>query len=180
MTFHAIEAGKSHDWSGNHYDLAVQREFHREQWNTNVKPKVWRRLARDSRFLYDNPAYYWDDETVLFDQFDSTDYLYKEEVKKRFHKPIKIRVLIIEQSNSQELGKLGIVEKRPAMAKFSTVVLEDMGLTSRSLRIGDILEYEGHEYTIDTVIEDPESHWLETGIPFVITCALNTLDRQWE
>lgn len=180
MTFHAVEAGKTHDYSSNLYDISVQRDMHREQWMTNVKPKIWRRLIRDPRLIYDNSSYTWDNETVEYDRFDSVDHLYNEQIQKRFHPPVLIRILIQEQTNSQELGKLGIWERRPAIAKFSTVILEEMGFSPRSLRIGDIIEYEGHEYTLDTVIEEPESHWLETGIPFVITCALNSLDRQVE
>lgn len=135
---------------------------------------------RDVRLRYDDEGQYWDDQTVSWDNFDSVDDLYNEKIHKRFHRPIPIRVLIQEQSNTQELKKTGVEESRKAVAKFSTVILEDMGFTARSLRIGDILEYEGHEYTLDTVIQDPESHWLETGIPFVLTCALNSLDRQQE
>jgi hypothetical protein len=173
MTFAAT---KPVDYTGI-YDLSTQREMHREAWNAHVVPHIWKRIMRDPRLLYDLENVIYDDQTIQYDRFDSTDHLYNEQILRRYYPPVKIRVFITKEPTTQDLKKLGVIEGKPAVAKFSTVILEDMKIPSRSVGIGDILEYEGHAYVLDTVIPDPASEWLCSGIHFILLCKLNTVDQ---
>jgi hypothetical protein len=173
MTFSKSD---THEFTGS-YDIAVQKEFHLELWCRDVPLVAWKRLIRDQRLVLDSEARF-DNQTLQYNQFDATDQLYREQVLPRYHPAIFIRVFIQPQGDEQTLTKLGIVESRPATAKVSTIFLESMNIPTKNVRIGDILEYNGHEYTIDKVVEDHDSCWLNSNIPFILLCKLSTIDRQ--
>lgn len=162
------------DFTGN-YDIEVYRALHLENWKRDVSFMWWRRLIRDPRLVYD--AGYRYDAQYKYDEYDSVDPLYNEAMEKRYHPPVRIRIFFQEQGNQADLFKLGIIESRPAICKFSVFALEEAGFSSDAVAPGDLILYEQHEYEISTVIGDVEAQWLSSSIPFILLCKLNVVDR---
>lgn len=174
MTF--LASDKSHNFLGQ-YDLEVNREWHLEQWLRDVPPIRWQRIIHDPRLFWDSYDIF-DGTGLHWDKLDSADDLYNEHVNKRFHSSLELRIRIKKTGHEQELKKLGITETKPAIAIISHVYLEAIKIGHRFVGIGDILEFEGHEFIIDTMMPDYETAWLSSSIPFMSICKLNTVDRQ--
>lgn len=174
MTFQATD--KTNTFTGI-YDYQVYKELALELWNRDVPEILWLRVVRDERNVYDNDNNYWDNPGVCYDWFSTIDKLYNEHVDKKYHDPIAVKVFIKKVSQEQNLKKLGIIEDRKLEAKFLVAYMEKRRLPLRAIGIGDIIEYQGHIYSIDTIMPEFASEWISSGVPQYIVCKLNTVDR---
>ena len=79
------------------------------------------------------------------------DELYHEAVTQAFSPPVYIPAFTQINPSIQELIKYGIDEKKDALFRVSTKVINDMGLGDDIIRIGDKIVWDGVEYGIQAM-----------------------------
>lgn len=91
------------------------------------------------------------------------DQLYHEAVHQSFSAPVYFPAFVQINPSVQDLIKYGIDEKKDALFRVSSKLINDMGLGDDMLRIGDKIVWDGVEYGIYAMHR--ENQFANTNIP---------------
>ena len=123
-------------------DIQLQRQLVAEYHLRNFKKIAWLSLDRKAT---------------------NEDGLYHEAVEQIFTPPRYFQAFAQINPSVQDLIKYGIDERKDALFRVSTKVLDDLGFGDDVIRIGDKIVWDGVEYAIWAIHR--ENQWLNTNIP---------------
>jgi hypothetical protein len=87
---------------------------------------------------------------------------------RRFDAPVKCRAYIDHSPRREILIKYGIDKPRDVVFTFLDFILDDLGL---KIKPGDIVEFEGEDFELQTVTQPTESYWINTEFKFYIVAS---------
>jgi hypothetical protein len=84
---------------------------------------------------------------------------------RRFEAPIKCRAYIDHRPRQEILIKYGMDKPRDVIFTFLDFVLEELHL---EIKPGDVVEFEGQDFELQTVHQPTESYWINTEFKFYV------------
>lgn len=111
-------------------DVVFVKQLHRDLYRLVFPRVLWMQIDRKA--------------TVV-------DRLYLETRRFIYKAPVEMPIFVQVKPSAQLLTKFGIDEERELLAVFSIPILEEMGLGSNEVTIGDKIVYDGTEYEVMSV-----------------------------
>lgn len=87
---------------------------------------------------------------------------------RRFEAPVKCRAYVDHTPRQDILVKYGIDHPRDVVFTFLDFVLNDLGV---DIKIGDLVEFEGEDFELQTVRKPTESYWINTEFKFYVVAS---------
>lgn len=144
---------------GTNADIDLQRHLAREfAWRTYPQLRHFQ-LNRDKAKTH--PLYR-----------DSAD-------KDRWDDPKTLPILVLHDPSKQRLEKYGIDEQRDLMLWYCVPVLDEVGLTPKTMTemIGSLVEFDSDLYEIQSQHRAKETYWVNTNVALYIVCTANVHRR---
>lgn len=127
------------------HDIQTIAGFQKESFRRHYPPIVYEALVRDG----------------------SQGSLYNENRSKQFNDQLRIPAEVENPPSAQSLKKIGIDEERQIVIRFSTFILDELGV---DVRPGDRITYDSHRYEVMSFHR--LDYWYNSGVPFhlYVTC----------